>query len=340
MSKKSNIYNNEENIKKDDDDVKEIDKIKIIELYQNEIEKKNGLIKKKKIYIKCSKVEYSGDITYINYIDIINSLICLIEQYIIFLEYPSFTRIYEYENIINTFNIFYCNYQKNSNKIYIFSIKNEFTSIYLIQKGSIKLLEEKLPLRIKDLIEISPTKIITLDYYDNGFICFELKGKEYKKIKAFKTKGYSVRKSPYTDIFFIMNDKSINVFNCETLELVSVIHIRAKDICFLNNNRFITVDCYSDYSRLTLFNLKTFKVLNTFFPRTRYSCQLHTFGNKGNFIIAEESNVSRPLMFEIKNNKINYGREIEYFSLVFYSCLCLNNIIFIGGEKTILMYEF
>ena len=67
MSKKSNIYNNEENIKKDDDDdVKEIDKIKIIELYQNEIEKKNGLIKKKKIYIKCSKVEYSGDITYIN----------------------------------------------------------------------------------------------------------------------------------------------------------------------------------------------------------------------------------------------------------------------------------
>ena len=101
-----------------------------------------------------------GDIDYLNYIDILESLIFFYKYKMIFLKYPSLTRIIEYENIVNTKPVFYFNYQINSNKLYLNYENKDVTNIFLIQKKSIKLLEEIIPLEINDLIEISSKKLL------------------------------------------------------------------------------------------------------------------------------------------------------------------------------------
>ena len=55
------------------------------------------------------------------------------------------------------------------------------TNIYLIQKDSIKLLEEIIPLKINDHIEISSIKITVPDGTSSFCTCFELKTKNIKK---------------------------------------------------------------------------------------------------------------------------------------------------------------
>ena len=193
---------------------------KVFGLYENDESRNNNMESKKivkeekikvfesAILINSDKNEFSfdlSDIQYLNYIDILETLICLFEGKILFFKYPSLTQIFEYDNIINTMPIFYINYQKNSKKLYLNYENKDDTYIYLIQNNSIKLLEEIIPLEIKDLIEISSIKIIVLDSTNSFCTCFELKNKEYQKIKTFEedeNEIYSIRKCPNTNKFF------------------------------------------------------------------------------------------------------------------------------------------
>ena len=132
-------------------------------------------------------------------------------------------------------DIYYYNYQKNSNKLYVNYKEKEYTNIFLIQNKTIKLLLEKIPLAIEDLIEISSQKIIVLYQNNNICSCFEFKNNEYEKIKTFTNRGeiykpkglqnneifiYAIGNCPKGKKFFIANKIGIQIFDSKTLELI------------------------------------------------------------------------------------------------------------------------
>ena len=297
------------------------------------------IIEGRTILIESNENSYLCIIKYLNYIDIIKSLICLFNEKIVFFKYPSFERNFEYENIINTNYIFYCNYQKDSNKLYLG--RDDFTNVYLIQNKSIKQLEEIIPLGIIDLIEISLIKIIVLDREKNIAVCFELKNKKYLKKKIiFGKKGifYSIRKCPNADKFFLLNNLNIQIFDSKTLELISVLSIENNDICFLNKNHFITVNSHSRISFLRLIDLKTIKILDNCYKLTQMDF-LQTIGNKRYFIAAESTNVSNLILMESNNNKINIVRRFKKY-MPFYRSLYFDNTLFCGGDNKIHTFKF
>ena len=328
MRKNLDNYEKEEN-KENNNNIKEEEKIQVIN-------SRTILVNDNKDKESAKYNNGIFSLKYIDYIDIIESLIYLYNEKVYFSEYPSFKRIVEYENNINIMDIYYCNYQKNSNKLYVNYNGKGFTNIYLIKNKSIKLLEEKIPLDIDDLIEISSIKIIVLDKTNNFCSCFELKNKIYQEIKKF-TKGeniYSVKRSPNGNKFFIMNTNCIQVYDSKTLELINVINIKNNDICFINNNNFIIFA--TDF--LILFNLKTFKKLDEYYYSHIFMGRLHKIGNKGYFIAAELINVSRVKILELHNNKINYIRELDKNTIPFCTSLYFNNTLFIGGFNKIFMF--
>ena len=334
---------------------------KVFVLYkskESEVKNKNNNMKNKKI-IKEEKINVkeisiifksdqeddfdSIDIECLNYIDILESLICLIEDKIIFLKYPSLTRNFEYENLENIKQIFYINYQKNSNKLYLYYKDKNVTNIYLIQKNSIKLLEEIIPLEIKDLIEISSIKIIVLDGTSSFCTCFELKNKEYQKIKTFgedENEIYSIRKSPQINYFFVLKKEYIQVFDTQTLELINIIYIENDDICFINHPYFIILKSYYKlgYSRLFLVDLKTFKILyrqDSGYQKKDF-CRLQSSENKGYFSASDWKNVSNPIIIEANINKIYYIKDLKKSDVVsFNTSLYFNNTIVISGDNKI-----
>ena len=310
--------------------------------------------------------EYFNSLNYLNYIYILEALICLYNNRIIFFKYPSMTRISEYENIINTMPISYINYQKKSNKLYLNYEKKDFTNIFLIQNNSIKLLEEIIPLKIKDLIEISSKKIIVLNDTYEFCSCFELKNKKYQIIKTFGEEEneeenedenedknekddedyneiYSLRKCPNANKFFILTKNFIQVYDSLNLELINNIYIENDDICFINYNYFIVVKSYykKGYSRLSLFDLKTFKILN----HTRSGldkknvCRLQNIGNTRYFIASEWTNVAIPIIMELDNNKIYYVKDLGDHNVNLETKLYFNNTIVIGGEDQISIFK-
>ena len=338
---------------------------KVFGLYgkeESEIENEK-IIKEEKIKVTQISISMNSDengiddmfITeYLNYIDILEILIFLFNNKIIFFKYPSMTRISEYENIINTMPISYINYQKNSNKLYLNYENKDFTNIYLIQNNSIKLLEEIIPLKIKDLIEISTIKIIVLDNTNEFCSCFELKNKKYQKIKTFEedengnenedyNEIYSIRKCPNTNKFFILTKKFIQVFDSQNLELINNIYIENDDICFINYHYFIIVKSYykKGYSRLSLVDLKTFKILNhtcSGYDKKKI-CRLQNIGNTRYFIASEWTNVSIPLIMELDKNKIYYVKDLANYNVNFETSLYFNNTIVIGGEEQISIFK-
>ena len=240
-------------------------------------------------------------------------------------------------------DIYYYNYQKNSNKLYVNYKEKAYTNVFLIQNKTIKLLSEKIPLAIEDLIEISSQKIIVLHKDNNICSCFEFKNNEYKKIKTFRKncgkiytpKGlqnneifiYSIGNFQKGKKFFIANRIGIQVFDSETLELINILFIDNNDICFLNYNYFVTI--YT--SDITLFDLKTFKKLDSLNVFWIDGGKLQVLGNTGYFIASQSTNVAKVKILEIKNNKINYVRYLTDNLIPYTSSLYFDNTIFIDG---------
>lgn len=327
---------NEETNKNDD---LENEKIKIIE-------RKTLLVSK---YRECWLFGNNK----INYIDEIKSLICFSTFKINFISYPSFIRNVDFEEFINTMDIDYYNYQKNSNKLYVNYKKKEYTNVFLIQNKTIKLLFEEIPLAIEDLIEISSQKIIVMHKDNISCSCFEFKNNEYEKIKTFKRnngkiytpKGiqnneifiHSIGNFPKGNKFFIANKIGIQVFDSETLELINILFIDNNDICFLNNNYFVTI--YN--SDITLFDLKTFKKLDSLNVFWENGGRLQALGNTGYFIASQWTNVAYVKILEIKNNKINYVRYLTDNLIPYNSSLYFDNTVFIDGcEEAIHIFKF
>ena len=278
----------------------------------------------------------------INYIDEIKSLICFSPFKIYFFSYPLFIRNVDFEEFINTMDIYYYNYQKKSNKLYVNYKEKEYTNIFLIKNKTIKLLYEKIPLAIKDLIEISSEKIIVLHKDNNICSCFEFKNNEYEKIKTFRNCGkiykpkglqnneifiYTIGNCPKGKKFFIANKIGIQVFDSKTLELNLILFIDNIDICFLNYNYFITI--YT--SDITLFDFKTFKKLDSFNVFWRDGGRLQALGNTGYFIASQWTNVAYVKILEIKNNKINYVRNLADNLIPYNSSIYFDNTLFIDG---------
>lgn len=278
----------------------------------------------------------------INYIDEIKSLICFSPFKIYFFSYPLFIRNVDFEEFINTMDIYYYNYQKKSNKLYVNYKKKEYTNIFLIKNKTIKLLYEKIPLAIEDLIEISSEKIIVLHKDNNICSCFEFKNNEYEKIKTFRNCGkiykpkglqnneifiYTIGNCPKGKKFFIANKIGIQVFDSKTLELNHILFIDNIDICFLNYNYFITI--YT--SDITLFDFKTFKKLDSFNAFWRDGGRLQALGNTGYFIASQWTNVAYVKILEIKNNKINYVRNLADNLIPYNSSIYFDNTLFIDG---------
>jgi len=330
---------------------------------KNEETNKNDILENEKIKIKERKallVSENRDCwlwgynNKINYIDEIKSLICFSPYKIYFFSYPSFIRNVDYEEFINTMDIYYYNYQKNSNKLYVNYKGKEYTNIFLIQNKTIKLLFETIPLAIKDLIEISSQKILVKHKDNNICSCFEFKNNEYEKIKTFRRnngkiyspKGlqkneifiYSIRNCPKGKKFFIANKIGIQVFDSETLELINILFIDNNDICFLNNNYFVTI-----YSRdVTLFDLKTFKKLDSLNVFLRDGGGgLQALENTGYFIASQVTNVAHVKILEIKNNKINYVRYLtDDFPIGYNYSLYFDNTLFVDGcEEDIRIFK-
>ena len=327
---------------------------------KNEEANKNDILENEKIKIierKTLLVNKNRDcwIWYNNkiyYIDEIKSLICYSPYKIYFFSYPSFIRNVDFEELINTMDIYYYNYQKNSNKLYVNYKEKAYTNVFLIQNKTIKLLSEKIPSAIEDLIEISSQKIIVLHKDNNICSCFEFKNNEYKKIKTFrkncgkiyKPKGlqnneifiYSIGNFQKGKKFFIANRIGIQVFDSETLELINILLIDNNDICFLNNNYFITI--YT--SDVTLFDLKTFKKLDSLNVFWIDGGKLQVLGNTGYFIASQSTNVAKVKILEIKNNKINYVRYLTDNLIPYTSSLYFDNTIFIDGcEEDIRIFK-
>ena len=218
--------------------------------------------------------------------------------------------------------------------------ENNFTNVFLIQNQSIRLLEEKIPISIEDVIEISSTKIIVIA--KNKLICFELINIEYQEIKRIDNID-SIKKISHSNyLFCAFNQKNkIKLFDCNTLELINVLHEKCYDICFLNKNNFITVISFSNVSILKLFDLKKFKKLDDFYhPHDAYMNKLIKIGNKGYFIVGNQSNVSGPSIYKIYNNKINFVKTIYKWHLIpFTSWIFFNKTIFIGGVNRISIYK-
>ena len=278
----------------------------------------------------------------INYIDEIKSLICFSPFKIYFFSYPLFIRNVDFEEFINTMDIYYYNYQKKSKKLYVNYKEKEYTNIFLIKNKTIKLLYEKIPLAIKDLIEISSEKIIVLHKDNNICSCFEFKNNEYEKIKTFRNCGkiykpkglqnneifiYTIGNCPKGKKFFIANKIGIQVFDSKTLELNNILFIDNIDICFLNYNYFITI--YT--SDITLFDFKTFKKLDSFNVFWRDGGRLQALGNTGYFIASQWTNVAYVKILEIKNNKINYVRNLADNLIPYNSSIYFDNTLFIDG---------
>ena len=278
----------------------------------------------------------------INYIDEIKSLICFSPFKIYFFSYPLFIRNVDFEEFINTMDIYYYNYQKKSKKLYENYKEKEYTNIFLIKNKTIKLLYEKIPLAIKDLIEISSEKIIVLHKDNNICSCFEFKNNEYEKIKTFRNCGkiykpkglqnneifiYTIGNCPKGKKFFIANKIGIQVFDSKTLELNNILFIDNIDICFLNYNYFITI--YT--SDITLFDFKTFKKLDSFNVFWRDGGRLQALGNTGYFIASQWTNVAYVKILEIKNNKINYVRNLADNLIPYNSSIYFDNTLFIDG---------
>ena len=278
----------------------------------------------------------------INYIDEIKSLICFSPFKIYFFSYPLFIRNVDFEEFINTMDIYYYNYQKKSNKLYVNYKEKKYTNIFLIKNKTIKLLYEKIPLAIKDLIEISSEKIIVLHKDNNICSCFEFKNNEYEKIKTFRNCGkiykpkglqnneifiYTIGNCPKGKKFFIANKIGIQVFDSKTLELNLILFIDNIDICFLNYNYFITI--YT--SDITLFDFKTFKKLDSFNVFWRDGGRLQALGNTGYFIASQWTNVAYVKILEIKNNKINYVRNLADNLIPYNSSIYFDNTLFIDG---------
>ena len=278
----------------------------------------------------------------INYIDEIKSLICFSPFKIYFFSYPLFIRNVDFEEFINTMDIYYYNYQKKSNKLYVNYKEKEYTNIFLIKNKTIKLLYEKIPLAIEDLIEISSEKIIVLHKDNNICSCFEFKNNEYEKIKTFRNCGkiykpkglqnneifiYTIGNCPKGKKFFIANKIGIQVFDSKTLELNLILFIDNIDICFLNYNYFITI--YT--SDITLFDFKTFKKLDSFNVFWRDGGRLQALGNTGYFIASQWTNVAYVKILEIKNNKINYVRNLADNLIPYNSSIYFDNTLFIDG---------
>ena len=327
---------------------------------KNEEKNKNDILENEKIKIIESKtllVSKNRDTwiwgnNEINYIDEIKSLICFSTPKIYFFSYPSFIRNLDYEEFINTMDIYYYNYQKNSNKLYVNYKGKEYTNIFLIQNKTIKLLFEKIPLAIEDLIEISPQKIIVTHKGNKICSCFQFKNNEYEKIKTFgrncgkiyTPKGlqnneifiYSIKKCPKGKKFFIVNRIGIQVFDSKTLELINILFIDNNDICFLNHNYFVTI--YT--SDVTLFDLKTFKKLDSLNVFWRDGGRLQALGNTGYFIASQWTNVAYVKILEIKNNKNNYVRDLIDNLIPYYSSIYFDNTLFIDGcEENIYIYK-
>ena len=173
-------------------------------------------------------------------------------------------------------------------------------------------------------------------------ICFELINTEYHEIKRINNIT-SIKKIPNSNNLFcaINFKKNIELFEINKLELINVLYKESKDICFLNNKYFITVDSFSNTSILSLFDLRKFKKLDDFVhPSNAYMNRLIKIGKKRYFIVGNQSNVSSPSIYEIYNNKINYIMSISLGTLPFTSWLFFNNIIFIGGNNSISTFKF
>ena len=327
---------------------------------KNEGTNKNDLLENEKIKIierKTLLVSRNRDCwiwgnNKINYIDEIKSLICFSPYKIYFFSYPSFIRNVDFEEFINTMDIYYYNYQKNSNKLYVNYKGKEYTNLFLIQNKTIKLLFEKIPLAIEDLIEISSQKIIVLHKGNNICSCFEFKNNEYEKIKTFRRnrgkiynpKGlqnneifiYSIGNCPKGKKFFIANKIGIQVFDSKTLELIYILFIDNNDICFLNYNYFVTI-----YTRdITLFDFKTFKKLDSLNVFREDGGRLQTLGDTGYFIASQSTNVADVKILEIKNNKINYVRYLADNLIPYNSSIYFDNTLCIDGcEEEIRIFK-
>ena len=288
-------------------DINEKDENKNEEANKNDIleNEKIKIIERKTLLVSKNRDCWIWGDNKINYIDEIKSLICYSPYKIYFFSYPSFIRNVDFEELINTMDIYYYNYQKNSNKLYVNYKEKAYTNVFLIQNKTIKLLSEKIPSAIEDLIEISSQKIIVLHKDNNICSCFEFKNNEYKKIKTFrkncgkiyKPKGlqnneifiYSIGNFQKGKKFFIANRIGIQVFDSETLELINILFIDNNDICFLNYNYFVTI--YA--SDVTLFDFKTFKKLDSLNVFWIDGGKLQVLGNTGYFIASQSTNVAK-----------------------------------------------
>ena len=326
-------------------DINEKDENKNEETNKNDIleNEKITILERKNLLVSKNRDCWLFGSNKIDYIDEIKSLICYSPRKIFFFSYPSFKRNIDFEEFINTIDIYYYNYQKNSNKLYVNYKEKEYTNVFLIQNKKIKLLFEKIPLAIEDLIEISPQKIIVINEGSIICTCFEFKNNEYEKIKIFgrnggkiyKPKGlqnneifiYSIGICPKGKKFFIANKIGIQVFDSKTLELINILFIDNIDICFLNNDYFVTI--YS--SDITLFDFKTFKKLDSLNVFWRDGGRLQALGNTGYFIASQWTNVAYVKILEIKNNKINYVRDLADNLIPYNSSIYFDNTLFIDG---------
>ena len=120
------------------------------------------------------------------------------------------------------------------------------------------------------------------------------------------------------------------------MELINILFIDNKDICFLNYNYFVTI--YT--SDITLFDLKTFKKLDSLKVFWRDGGKLQVLGNTGYFIASQSTNVAKVKILEIKNNKINYVRYLTDNLIPYVSSLYFDNTIFIDGcEEDIRIFK-
>ena len=113
------------------------------------------------------------------------------------------------------------------------------------------------------------------------------------------------------------------------MELIHILFIDNIDICFLNYNYFVTI--YT--SDITLFDFKTFKKLDSLKVFWRDGGKLQVLGNTGYFIVSQSTNVAEVKILEIKNNKINYVRNLADNLIPYNSSIYFDNTLFIDGSE-------
>lgn len=316
---------------------------KLDELYnkkENEKMKiKNDFINLTKKYFDIEKIvienkEDNSEITSILYIDIIDCLFCICDREIICFKYPTFHRIYHYEDYFKSY-IDYIYYQKS--RKYLIASNREAIYISKLSNNDEIMLISKINLSIKMMLEIPNNKYIILQ--SNG-LCSCI-NKAYKIIEDFYEKAKFIQISPNKKLFTIIIDdyliiKDTRTFNNYYMKYNNKYY--SSNVYFLDNDYFI-YSINNEY--LELFNIKDCSIILKF-ECNFYIKDILKLENSNYFILCNTScdnTYKHPIICEFRNNEIKEIGKIYYDSIELYSCCCFKNNIFLGNNYTITLFR-